>query len=102
MTPIITQVAKLAGMDHIEDELFDYFKNNMVPYILDLQCHDDGPSVSTASTLSTSVHTVDDLGEELVKCCAGLHLYDVGIIKVLILMTAFIPSNIYYYRYGRS
>ena len=101
MTPIITQVAKLAGMDHIEDELFDHFKNNnMVLYILDLPCHDDGPSVSTASTLSTSVHTVDDLGKELVKCCAGLHLYDVEIIR-LNTNDSFYTFK-YYYRYGRS
>ena len=62
----------------MKNELFEHFHEKMILYIMDVQCPDDGPSSSVASTPAVSPRTVDKLGEELVKCCEDLHLYDVG------------------------
>ena len=71
------QVANIAGMVNIEQELFEHFRKKMIPCIIELQCP-DGERTTVTSKREFSPRTVDELGEELVKCCEGLHLYDVG------------------------
>lgn len=67
-------------MVNFEEELFEHFREKMIPCIIELQCPDGEPngSVTVTSKSEFSPRTVDELGEELVKCCEDLHLYDVG------------------------
>ncbi len=88
---IAKKVTRAAGMD-IEEELLQHFQQKMAPNILNLQAGDArnsaiGPSASlpsaslpSASIPSASlpaVKSLDELGSEIVKCCASLKIYQV-------------------------
>jgi hypothetical protein len=74
---------KAAGID-LADEIFDHFKKQIAPTIINLH----NVSEKTTSKLDGVSHAVDDpppsvsiadVGAALVKCCEGLHINKVGI-----------------------
>ena len=70
-------------MENLTDEILAHFSAQMAPTIIKLQQTmtnqaaktKEGP---TSQSLSKTVNTMDELGEEIVSCCEGLHIYEVS------------------------
>ena len=74
------QLAKAAELD-FEDELFEYFKVYMAPSIVSLQGSiGRSPSLPQQEGIigSSPVQSLDEMGNELVKCCQKLNLKQVS------------------------
>jgi hypothetical protein len=77
---ICLQVLRIAHMENLMVDVFKHFQMNVVPNILLLQAQDNSTGVSGDQHYSSEnkVQTLDDLGEELVKSCEGLDVYQVS------------------------
>ena len=65
----------------------------MAKTIMELQgSHTVNESVDSMSSAPLSVKTLDDLGKEIVTCCAGLDITEVHI-HILLRLLPFLPSH---------
>lgn len=78
------QLARATGFDDFEDDLFDYFESHMAPNIIDLQMTTSAPALASSmgSSSALSVNSLDDIGREIVNCCAGLDIQEVGLLSL--------------------
>ena len=63
---------------------FDYFESHMAPNIIDLQMTTSAPALASSmgSSSALSVNSLDDIGREIVNCCAGLDIQEVGLLSL--------------------
>lgn len=62
-------------MENLKDDILAHFSSKMAPTIIQLQQTNQATCIPTTSQ---AVTTLDELGEELICCCKGLHIYDVS------------------------
>ena len=80
-TIIPPQLFKATGLEDLKEELFEYFEETMAPDIIELQ---GGTAIGAAAAGSPEepfgvVNTLDDVGREIVQCCSGLEITEVGL-----------------------
>lgn len=70
----ILQIARAAGLECFEEELFKYFETHMVKNIVTYQGHSESVVPSFPVCNLAPIQNLDELGLEIVKCCKGLRV----------------------------
>ena len=74
------KVLKAAGMENLRPDVLDHFQHKMIPTILALQARSDVSSTddSIHQQSVAPVKSLDEFGDEILRCCEGLTLYQVN------------------------
>lgn len=66
-------------MENLRQDVLDHFQHKMIPAISVLQAHSDVNSANDSINPPSvaPVKSLDDFGEEVLKCCEGLTLHQV-------------------------